>query len=244
MKYSNIIRMLKSHNNLEVNPHAAKKCFANLPEVLPVTPVTPLLKQQLTYFPKWFYTIGGLFYTILFIKRNSLSIDMMLQYSSALIYLMIALLGMHILMSSQFDVKEIEYSCKYQYSHIILTRMFISVSYIVLLGLLVNFLLWITFSKIKLIWNFIIFLPVFAGLACTLFILLLPLNNFNTDFAAFGVLIVVSTVGNRILYEIRNNTEYHLEPTLTIVFIACALLIVSQCHYLIERRFLYETYNM
>lgn len=244
MKYIDIIRLLKNHNNPEVNNDAVKKCCDSLPEVIPKAPITPLLKQQLSYFPKCFYIVGILFYTVLFIKRNSLGIDRMLQYSSILIYIMIALIGIHIIMSDHLEMKEIEYSCKYQYSHILLTRMLISVSYIALLGLMVNLLLLITFKEIKLIWNMQIFFPVIVGLVFALFTLLLPLKNINTEFAALGILMVVSTVFNQVLTEIQNNGKYNLERPLTISFIVCVLLIAAQCRFLIERRFSYEAYNM
>lgn len=241
MRNKDVIRSLRQNCSVNISPAMIRNCIAGLPEVRSRNSMLPLLKLQVSYFPKWIYLVIGMMFWIVSVMTEQCSALQMVLWSGRMLQGIAIILGVHLLMAGWNEMWELECSCKYQYSQIYLSRIIIGLCCLFLFCAGLNILFIIQFGSTKVIWNVLILFPLVLGAVCALAIT--HLFHLKNDVIPFGILIVISIVAHLVIYEWRNYME-QFAIYLVAIFILLALLMLVQAWHMMGRRLIYETYNM
>lgn len=241
MKDSDVIRSLQRDHSVKIDSVMVRNCISELPEIVPGSSWMPLLRLQIAYFPKWMYAGIVLLFLGLILLGENLSALQMVWWSGRMVQTIVILLGAHFMMADWNHMRELEYSCKYQYSQIYLSRIILSACYIVLFDLGLNVMFLLQFGTMRILWNVLILFPLVFGAVCALSVM--QLFHLKNDIAPFATMIAVSLMAQFCLYEWQSYID-RFEVFIMALFILLGLLMVVQAWHLIGRRWNYETYNM
>ncbi len=121
MKKRELISFLR-RETAEVPAGAFERCLAALPEVKRQNRLLPLLRLQLRILPLWVYALAALTALCQTLAFALWQGPDAMAVSAAAAGLMVLLLGLHFLFSSEGRMEEIERSCKYSFGQILLAR--------------------------------------------------------------------------------------------------------------------------
>jgi len=241
LKKSDVVKYLRADLPGKASPSMVQKCVAGLPEVSPGSSIVPLLRQQVSYFPKWIPAVIAGMFIMLFLNREQMPVFHLIMWSGGMLQGAAGLFGVHFVAADWNGMRELEYSCKYQYGQIVLSRILLCCVCLSVMGLGVNGLFLLQFGRTEVFWNVLLFFPLVAGAACALF--LMELFRGKSDMIPLASLIAISFLVQLFLMRL----EGHLEKSgvaVVVLFILLAVSAVVQGWRVIGRRFTYEAYNM
>lgn len=241
MKKSDVVRCLRADLPGKASPSMVQRCVLGLPEVTSGSSIIPLLRQQVSYFPKWIPAGLGMMFFVLFLMRGRLSVFQMIMWSEGMLQGSVGLLGTHFVAAGWSDMRELEYSCKYQYSQIVLARILLCLCCLSAMGLGVNGVFLLEFGRTEVFWNVLLFFPLVAGAVFAL--LLMELFRKRSDMIPLASLVPVSFLVQFFLDYAEQYLKKYGEAIVAL-FILLFLLAIVQGWRVIGRRFAYEAYNM
>lgn len=236
MKDHDVIDFLKAEKIESPSKGAIERCIAALPEVNRKPLMTVLLRLQLESLPAIIYLL-----TVVVVAAG-LSLGMMLDKDAALVASGIVssmtffLLGWHLILAETGAMAEIEHTCRYQYSQILLSRILCLMGMAIVSALCVSIPVSV-YQHGGINYCLAMMLPTSIGaLAAVLWASYIS----NRDLAVIAVYLVAALL-----------TSYHLQSifetgvmTVSVMLIVCFGALGFRGHTLFDRRIKNESYSI
>lgn len=123
MSEQDVIELLKKQNRQVPSAQAVERCIATLPPIKKRSRIMPLIRLQLQSLPWMMYLLSGIIVSTGLCLGMNVNRDFALVVSGLASALVGVLLGWHMLLSEVDGMSEIEQTCRYCYSQILLSRL-------------------------------------------------------------------------------------------------------------------------
>lgn len=218
-------------------PGAAERCLNALPQVTPRSRLAPLLRLQLRSLPWYLYAAAAAALLAISALNRWEQRESAVFYSSLLLSGVGLLLLWHMVFSQSHDMSELERTCRYSYSQLLLSRWLCFGALLLALcagiGLSVSLLARATLQSIL-----IMLLPVTVCCAATLGLMtLIPAEN---DYAAITVYLLSGVICAFLTRRLSAGSVW----TVAAVLSASVILTVWESKALITRRIYHEPFSL
>lgn len=224
-----------------VSQEQIENCIRQLPDVKKQGDFFTILKLQISYIPQWIYPAALISFVLFAITAVRLGCRDMLYMTETFALCFSTVLICFIILSDGMEMQEVENSCRYNYSYILFVRVILVTGFMIVWILLTNVFVFSGYQKSVIYLNMMFLLPIFIGLTVTM----AGVHVFQIRRAThmIGLYMIVSILSDMILYRFYDLvSENPLIPMVSLL--VCITAIVVSGKNILERKFIYEAYNI
>ena len=241
MNKGDMVRELMKYTIKPASQEQIENCIRHLPAVKKRGKIFPILKLQVSYIPKWIYLVSFMSFVLFAITAVRLGWRNMLYMSDAFALCFSVVLFCFVILSDDKKMQEIENSCRYNYSYILFARVILVTGFMIVLIWLTNLFVFSEYQKSLLYLNMVFLLPIFVGLSVTMVVVCAFQIRRTTHM--IGLYMIVSILSDITLYRLYDFMSENL-IVLAAAVLVCMIVMVVSGKYMLERKFIYEAYNI
>lgn len=241
MNKRDVERELMKYTIKPASQEQIENCIRHLPAVKKRGKFFPILKLQISYIPKWIYLVSLISFVLFAITAVNLGWRNMLYMSDTFALCFSAILLCFVILSKDKKMQEIENSCRYNYSYILFARVILVTGFMMVFICLTNVCVFSEYQKSLLYLNMVFLLPVFVGLSVTMVVI--PVFQLRRTTHMIALYMIVSILSDMTLYHFYDFMSENSAVLVAILSVCIAAMAVSG-KYMLERKFIYEAYNI
>ena len=241
MKKREVIEELYNYTVEPVRQEQIEKCIRHLPNVKRKNGAGMILKLQIYYIPKWIYVMALISYVVFALTAVNLDLYNMLYMSGVFVLGVSALLIGYGILSDSVDMQEIENSCKYCYANILFARIILIIGIIFVIDIATNIFVFSRFDESGILMNAMLLLPILTGSVGTMVVM--NFLRFRGTTQIIGTYMGVSILADVAFFQLYDfmSSNYWIPVLLCVV---CLATIIVLGRHIMERKFIYEAYNI